>query len=136
MYFILLRPNSIPKMKGVQRHIITLLHLSLIAAMLSTSFLATRGFFNDTITSKQYGLEIICLSAGLLFVITFAFKNQFLFTKIDLLVVLFATWYLVNELFSDGNYTQMNQILLVCFSGGWFTCLSDNYLIIHRLFGV
>lgn len=125
-----MRPNSIPKMKGVQRHIITLLHLSLIAAMLSTSFLATRGFFNDTITSKQYGLEIICLSAGLLFVITFAFKNQFLFTKIDLLVVLFATWYLVNELFSDGNYTQMNQILFGLFLWGlvymFIRQLSDN----------
>ena len=105
-------------MKGAQRSIITLLNLSLIAAMLSSSFLATRGFFNDTITSKQYGLEIICLSAGLLFVITFAFKNQIIITKIDLLVILFATWYLVNELFSVGNYTQMNQILFGLFLWG------------------
>ena len=117
-------------MKGAQRSIITLLNLSLIAAMLSSSFLATRGFFNDPITSKQYGLEIICLSAGLLFVITFAFKNQIIITKIDLLVILFATWYLVNELFSDGNYTQMNQILFGLFLWGlvymFIRQLSDN----------
>lgn len=117
-------------MKGAQRSIITLLNLSLIAAMLSSSFLATRGFFNDPITSKQYGLEIICLSAGLLFVITFAFKNQIIITKIDLLVILFATWYLVNELFSVGNYTQMNQILFGLLLWGlvymFIRLISDN----------
>lgn len=85
-------------MKGAQRSIITLLNLSLIAAMLSSSFLATRGFFNDPITSKQYGLEIICLSAGLLFVITFAFKNQIIITNIDLLVLVFCAWIIRSKL--------------------------------------
>ena len=107
-------------MKGAQRSIITLLNLSLIAAMLSSSFLATRGFFNDPITSKQYGLEIICLSAGLLFVITFAFKNQIIITNIDLLVLAFCGWHILSEvyIFRSPYITLSDTIFNVSF---WLT---------------
>jgi O-antigen ligase len=99
-------------MKGAQRSIITLLNLSLIAAMLSSSFLATRGFFNDPITSKQYGLEIICLSAGLLFVITFAFKNQIIITNIDLLVLVFCAWQILSEVYIfHSPYIQLSETI-------------------------
>ena len=97
-------------MKGAQRSIITLLNLSLIAAMLSSSFLATQGFFNDLISSKQYCLEIVCLFTGVLFIVVLLSQKLIQFTKTDFLVLLSAAWYLVNELISDGKYTPINQI--------------------------
>jgi O-antigen polymerase len=103
--------NPYPKMKEALKPTIALLHLFLIAAMLSTSFMATQGFFNDLVISKQYGFERICLYTVFLVVITLLFQKQLQFTKIDLLVLLFTFWYVVNELFTDGNFTPINEIL-------------------------
>jgi hypothetical protein len=97
-------------MKGALRPTIALLYLFLIAAMLSTSFMATQGFFNDFVTSKQYGLEIICLYIGCLFVLTHLFQKQLQFTKIDLLVLLFAIWYAINKLFRAVNGEKKRKL--------------------------
>jgi len=98
-------------MKKGLNYTVTTIQLLLVAAMLSCSFLTSQGFFNDLITSKQYGLEIICLVTGMLFAITLLFQKQIQFTKIDLLVLLFAVWYIINELITSVNYTPLNQIV-------------------------
>jgi hypothetical protein len=116
-------------MKEGLKHTITTLQLLLIAALLSTSFLATQGFFNDLITSKQYGLEIICLFTGLLFVVALVFQKQIHFTKTDLLVILFATWFVINERITGSSYTSTNQILFNLFL--W----SLVYMFVRQLSG-
>jgi hypothetical protein len=116
-------------MKEGLKHTITTLQLLLIAALLSTSFLATQGFFNDLITSKQYGLEIICHFTGLLFVVALVFQKQIHFTKTDLLVILFATWFVINERITGSSYTSTNQILFNLFL--W----SLVYMFVRQLSG-
>jgi O-antigen ligase len=105
-------------MKKGLNYTVTTIQLLLVAAMLSSSFLTTQGFFNDLITSKQYGLEIICVFTGILFVITLLFQKQILFTKIDLLVLLFAVWHIINELITSVNYTPLNQVVFNLFLWG------------------
>lgn len=105
-------------MKKGLNYTVTSIQLLMVAAMLSSSFLTSQGFFNDLITSKQYGLEIICLVTGLLFAITLLFQKQIQFTKIDLLVLLFAVWYIINELITSVNYTPLNQVVFNLFLWG------------------
>lgn len=62
-------------MKEALKHTIAGLQLFLIAAMFSTSFMATQGYFNDLVTFKQYGLEIISLYVSFVFVITLFFQK-------------------------------------------------------------
>src|SRR5690606_20725979 len=42
----------------------------ILYAMFSTAFLASRGFFNDLLTAKQYGLEICALFGAVLLTLT------------------------------------------------------------------
>ncbi|ASB47947.1 O-antigen ligase family protein [Alkalitalea saponilacus] len=98
-------------MKEGLKHTQITLQLLLIAAMLSTSFLATQGFFNALVTSKQYGLEVISLIAGALFVVVFLSQKEMKLTKTDLLVVLYAVWYVINELYNVNNYAPFGLIV-------------------------
>ncbi|TCO07332.1 O-antigen ligase family protein [Natronoflexus pectinivorans] len=98
-------------MKEGLKHTQITLQLLLIAAMLSTSFLATQGFFNTLIISKQYGLEVISLIAGALFVVALLSQKEIKFTKTDLLVVIFAIWYVINELYNVNTYAPIGLII-------------------------
>ena len=57
-------------MKKGSAHIVTLLQRLILCAMFSTAFLASRGFFNDLLTTKQYGLEIYALFDAVLLALT------------------------------------------------------------------
>ncbi|TCO07329.1 tetratricopeptide repeat protein [Natronoflexus pectinivorans] len=116
-------------MKEGLKHTQTILSLLLIAAMLSTSFLATRGFFNDLVTAKQYGLEVISLIAGALFVVALLSQKEIKFTKTDLLVVLFAVWYVINELYNVNNYAPICLMIFNLFLWGWV------YMFVRQLSG-
>src|SRR5690554_7855312 len=50
-------------MKKGSAHIVTLVQLLILCAMFSTAFMVSRGFFNDLLTAKQYGLKI-CAPSG------------------------------------------------------------------------
>jgi len=79
--------------------------------MFSTAFLVSRGFFNDLLTAKQYGLEICALFGMVLLALTLPFKKQIKFTKADGLVVLFVLWHLLSELLSDAPYSSYSKTL-------------------------
>ena len=57
-------------MKKGSAHIVTLVQLLILCAMFSTAFLVSRGFFNDLLTAKQYGLEICALFGAVLLTLT------------------------------------------------------------------
>jgi|SRR5690554_3101719 len=57
-------------MKKGSAHIVTLVQLLILCAMFSTAFLVSRGFFNDLLTAKQYGLEICALFGMVLLALT------------------------------------------------------------------
>ncbi|HZH87021.1 MAG TPA: hypothetical protein VFD77_06875 [Brumimicrobium sp.] len=57
-------------MKKGSAHIVTLVQLLILCAMFSTAFLVSRGFFNDLLTAKQYGLEICALFGAVLLALT------------------------------------------------------------------
>jgi O-antigen polymerase len=57
-------------MKKGSAHIVTLVQLLILCAMFSTAFMASRGFFNDLLTAKQYGLEICALFGAVLLTLT------------------------------------------------------------------
>src|SRR5690554_2984376 len=57
-------------MKKGSAHIVTLVQLLILCAMFATAFLVSRGFFNDLLTAKQYGLEICALFGTFLLAIT------------------------------------------------------------------
>src|SRR5690606_22315051 len=63
-------PISYTQMKKGSAHIVTLVQLLILYAMFSTAFLASRGFFNDLLTAKQYGLEICALFGTVLLALT------------------------------------------------------------------
>ncbi|MCA1745976.1 MAG: O-antigen ligase family protein, partial [Bacteroidales bacterium] len=116
-------------MKVIFKHTLTIFQVLLIASMLSTSFMATQGFFNDLVTSKQYGLEIISLLAGVLFVIVLLFQREVIVTKTDLLVILFAAWFVISELIASGNFTSISLILFELFLWGLV------YMIVRQFSG-
>ena len=98
-------------MKKGSAHIVTLVQLLILCAMFSTAFLVSRGFFNDLLTAKQYGLEICALFGAVLLTLTLPFKRQIKFTKADGLVVLFVLWHLLSELLSDAPYSSYSKTL-------------------------
>ena len=98
-------------MKKGSAHIVTLVQLLILCAMFSTAFLVSRGFFNDLLTAKQYGLEICALFGMVLLALTLPFKKQIKFTKADGLVVLFVLWHLLSELLSDAPYSSFSKTL-------------------------
>ncbi len=57
-------------MKKGSAHIVTLVQLLILCAMFSTAFMVSRGFFNDLLTAKQYGLEICALFGTVLLALT------------------------------------------------------------------
>ena len=57
-------------MKKGSTFIVTLVQLLILCAMFSTAFLVSRGFFNDLLTAKQYGLEICALFDAVLLALT------------------------------------------------------------------
>jgi O-antigen polymerase len=98
-------------MKKGSAHIVTLVQLLILCAMFSTAFMVSRGFFNDLLTAKQYGLEICALFGTVLLALTLPFKRQIKFTKADGLVVLFVLWHLLSELLSDAPYSSYSKTL-------------------------
>ena len=57
-------------MKKGSTFIVTLVQLLILCAMFATAFLVPRGFFNDLLTAKQYGLEICALFGMVLLALT------------------------------------------------------------------
>ena len=57
-------------MKKGSTFIVTLVQLLILCAMFATAFLASRGFFNDLLTAKQYGIEICALFGTVLLTLT------------------------------------------------------------------
>src|SRR5690554_1170607 len=57
-------------MKKGSTHIVALVQLLILCAIFSTAFLVSRGFFNDLLTAKQYGLEICALFGTVLLTLT------------------------------------------------------------------
>src|SRR5690554_2268251 len=98
-------------MKKGSAHIVTLVQLLILCAMFSTAFLVSRGFFNDLLTAKQYGLEICALFGMVLLALTLPFKKQIKFTKADGLVVLFVLWHLLSELLYGSPYSSYSKTL-------------------------
>src|SRR5690606_28937214 len=98
-------------MKKGSAHIVTLVQLLILCAMFSTAFMVSRGFFNDLLTARQYGLEICALFGTVLLALTLPFKKQIKFTKADGLVVLFVLWHLLSELLSDAPYSSYSKTL-------------------------
>lgn len=97
-------------MKATFNRTLSILHLLMVAAMLLTSFIVTRGFFNDLVTAKQYGLEIACLGAVLLLAVVYLTRRAITFTGVDLAIALFACWYIASELLAGAHFIPLKKL--------------------------
>ncbi|ASB47951.1 O-antigen ligase family protein [Alkalitalea saponilacus] len=75
----------------------------IVAALFATVFLAKGGLFNALVTVKQYGLEQVALISALFLVISFPFIRTIRLTIADTFVLLFAIWYIFNEIIISGT---------------------------------
>ena len=70
--------------------------------------MVSQAFFNDLVTSKQVGFEIIVLLAAALLVLTVPFQKLISITLTDILVAPFAGWQVFNQYVTKAPFT-INQ---------------------------
>ncbi|MGQ1947693.1 hypothetical protein ACT3CD_11405 [Geofilum sp. OHC36d9] len=71
--------------------------LILLAAYWGSSFLVGAELFEGFISAKQSGVEVVALFSIPLLVFSLLFRKRVYFTIVDLLVVFFCGWSLINE---------------------------------------
>jgi O-antigen polymerase len=93
----------------------SIFQVAILATLFSTVFLANTGFFNGLITSKQWGLEHVAVVSALFLVVSLPFIRTIRVTIIDLFVLLFIGWYILNDtIFQGSPFRSVGHLLFQC----------------------
>jgi O-antigen polymerase len=95
------------------KHINTFLQLAFVLVLFSSVFLVKTEFFNGIVTGKQYGLELGVTGIAVYLIFMLPFKKAHRISLVDAGVLVFCTWFLLNELITGFTYISFEHAVFI-----------------------
>ncbi len=95
------------------KHINTFLQLAFVLFLFWSVFVVKIEFFNGIVTGKQHGLEMGVAGIAVYLIFTLPFAKFTRISLVDISVLIFCIWFLLNELITGFSYISFEHAVFI-----------------------